>query len=216
MRRNLVITAVAALAVVGFVAAYLALGTDRPRQEAGVTEQQPSSRTAEASMTTREEQQDEGGGMGGMGGMAAPEDVPRLPPVKGYYEGEEVFFAHPEASDRETADLLTDMMGSPVLVVPGLAEVPEEALSKVYVFANGVRGDGPLGFQPDVFDSAPGDEGYSPLRRLYTVTWKDEGGARELETLDEVLEAEESGEVAIERQDVVINEPFLKWPGGQR
>ncbi len=61
MRRNLMITAVAALAMVGFVAAYLALGTDRPRQEAGVTEQQPSSRTAEASTTTQEEQQDEGG-----------------------------------------------------------------------------------------------------------------------------------------------------------
>lgn len=211
MRRNLVITAVAALAVVGFVAAYLALGTDRPRQ-AGVTE--PSSRTAEAAGTTQE--QGKGGGMGGMGGMAAPEDVPRLPPVKGYYEGEEVFFAHPESSDGETADLLTDMMGSPVLVVPGLAEVPEEALSKVYVFANGVRGDGPLGFQPDVFDSVPGDEGYSPLRRLYLVTWENGDGARELKTLDEVREAERNGEVTIEEQDVVVNEPFLKWPGGQR
>ncbi len=211
MRRNMVITAVAALAVVGFVAAYLALGTDRPRQ-AGKTE--PSSRTAEAAGTTQKE--DKGGDMGGMGGMEAPEGVPRLPPVKGYYEGEEVFFAHPEASDQETADLLTDMMGSPVLVVPGLAEVPEEALSKVYVFANGVRGDGPLGFQPDVFDSVPGDEGYSPLRRLYLVTWEDEGGARELKTLGEVREAERNGEATIEEQDVVINEPFLKWPGGQR
>lgn len=215
MRRNLVITALAlaALAVVGLVAAYLALGAGRPRQ-AGKTE--PASRTAEAVGTTQEEVQDKGGGMGEMGGMAAPEGVPRLPPVKGYYEGEEVFFAHPEASDRETADLLTDMMGSPVLVVPGLGEVPEEALSKVYVFANGVRGDGPLGFQPDVFDSVPGDEAYSPLRRLYTVTWKDENGSRELKTLDQVREAEQNGAVTIEKQDVVINEPFLKWPGGQR
>jgi hypothetical protein len=73
-----------------------------------------------------------------------------------------------------------------------------------------------MGFQPDVFDSVPGDEGYSPLRRLYLVTWKDESGARELKTLSEVQEAERKGEVTIERQDVVINEPFLKWPGGQR
>ncbi len=108
------------------------------------------------------------------------------------------------------------MMGSPVVVVPELAEILEEALSKVYVFANVVRGDGPLGFQPDVFDSVPGDEGYSPLRRLYLVTWKDENGARELKTLGGVREAERNGEVTIEKQDVVINEPFLKWPGGRR
>ena len=208
MGRNPVIIALVALVLVGSVVAYLALGTDRPRQT-GKTE--PASRTAEAVGTTQEEEKGSG-----MGGMAAPEGVPRLPPVKGYYEGEEVFFAHPEASDRETADLLTDMMGSPVLVVPGLGEVPEEALSKVYVFANGVRGDGPLGFQPDVFDSVPGDEAYSPLRRLYTVTWKDENGSRELKTLDQVREAEQNGAVTIEKQDVVINEPFLKWPGGQR
>ncbi len=156
------------------------------------------------------------GGMSGMGSMTVPDNVPRLPPVKAYYEGEEIFFVHPEASDKETADLLTDMMGSPVLVVPELAQVPDEALAKVYVFANGVRGDGPLGFQPDVFDSAPRNENYSPLRRLYLVTWKDEGEAREIKALQSVIEARQSGEVEIERQDTVINEPFLTWPGGQR
>jgi hypothetical protein len=53
------------------------------------------------------------------------------------------------------------------------------------------------------------DEGYSPLRSLYLVTWKNEGRARELRSLSEVQEAEEKGEVKIERQEVVINEPFL-------
>ena len=150
------------------------------------------------------------------GSMAVPDNVPRLPPVKAYYEGEEVFFAHPEASDKKTAALLTNMMGSPVLVVPELRRVPDEALAKVYVFANGIRGDGPLGFQPDVFDSAPGDENYSPLRRLYLVTWKNESEAKEIKTLQGVKDARKSGEVKIERQDTVINEPFLTWPGGRR
>ena len=75
---------------------------------------------------------------------------------------------------------------------------------------------GPLDFQPDVFDSAPGDKGYSPLRSLHLVTWKDEGRARKLRSLSEVQEAEEKGEVKIERQEVVINEPFLTWPDGKR
>lgn len=153
---------------------------------------------------------------GGMGGMAVPDNVPRLPPVKAYYEDEEVFFVHPEASDKATAELLTDMMGSPVLVVPELEQVSDEALAKVYVFTNGIRGDGPLGFQPDVFDSAPGDDNYSPLRRLYLVTWKEEDAAIEIKTLQGVREASESGKIEIERQETVINEPFVTWPGGRR
>lgn len=208
MRRNLMVTALVAVIVGGFVLVYLSLKPTQPQQTGSI---ESASQT-----TSTEETMQEDGGMGGMAGMGASEDVPRVPPVGAYYEGEEVFFIHTETSDQEIADLLTGMMGSPVLVVPELAEVPEEALSKVYVFTNGIRGDGPLGYQPDVFDSAPGDEGYSPLRSLYLVTWEDESQARELTTLGEVLKAEKNGAAIIEKQDVVINEPFLTWSSGQR
>ncbi len=190
--------------------------TEKASAKTGTTDTTAGATTEAAAMGGETEATGMDGGMGDMGAMTIPNNVPRLPPVMAYYEGEEVFFVHPEASDKETADLLTNMMGSPVLVVPELEQVPEEALSKVYVFTNGIKGDGPLGFQPDVFDSAPGDENYSPLRQLYLVTWQDESEAREIKTLRGVIEARESGEVEIERQDTVINEPFLTWPGGQR
>ena len=102
-----------------------------------------------------------------MGMVGVPGDAPHLPAVMGYLDGEEVYFVHPEASAPEVAGMLTEMMGgSPVLVVPALEDVPESALAIVYVFANGVEGDGPLGFQVDVFNNPPGTEGYSPLRAL--------------------------------------------------
>ncbi len=204
------------LTMLAAVVATLAACGGSPGAEQGRAEQTSSGTTESATTAADTDGATETTGMDGMGGMAVPDDVPRLPAVKAYYEGEEVFFVHPEASDEETADLLTDMMASPVLVVPELEQVPDEALSKVYVFTNGIRGDGPLGFQPDVFDSAPGDENYSPLRRLYLVTWNNEVEAREIKTLRGVMEAQESGEVKIEAQDTVINEPFLTWPGGQR
>ena len=88
-------------------------------------------------------------------------DAPRVPPVFGYYAGEEVFFMHTETSSDQIAATLERMMGSPVPVVESLAEVPEQARSAVYVFTNGVKptdtSSGPLGFAPDVFDTAPGD-----------------------------------------------------------
>jgi hypothetical protein len=139
-----------------------------------------------------------------------------LPAGKAYAEGKEIFFVHTEASDADIADKLTKMMQSPVLHVPALADVPDNALANVYVFENGLKGKGPLGFQPDVFDNPPGSDGYSPLRRLNVVTWADPAKARELKTAKDVLAAETAGELSIAQPGVVINMPFVTWDGGKR
>lgn len=143
-------------------------------------------------------------------------DVPSVPAGLAYAEGQEIRFIHTEVSDPDIAKVLSDMMGSPVLVVPSLASAPQEMVAKVYVFTNGITGMGPLGFQPDVFDNPPGTTGYSPLRSIILVSWKDEGQARELKSMAEVTEAESKGEITIEQPGVVVNMPFITWPGGQR
>lgn len=139
-----------------------------------------------------------------------------VPPVDAYLDGKRILFIHTEASDPDVAALLTKMKGSPVFVVPSLAKIPKEMLTPVYVFKNGVPGEGPFKFQPDVFENAPGSQGYTPLRELNLVTWKQERAARELKSADEVKKATERAEIAIERPGVVINMPLLTWPGGQR
>ena len=139
-----------------------------------------------------------------------------LPAGKAYAEGKEIYFVHTEASDAGVAEKLTGMMESPVILVPSLANVPDEALANVYVFTNGLTGSGPFGFQADVFDNPPGTDGYSPLRRLNVVTWVDETKARELTFAADVLAAEADGELTIEQPGVVINMPFVVWDGGQR
>ena len=148
--------------------------------------------------------------------MGAMGDAPTAPAGLAYAEGQAIRFIHTEVSDADIAKLLSDMMGSPVLVVPALAEVPEAATAPVYVFTNGPQGMGPLGFQPDVFPNPPGTEGYTPLRAIHLVTWADESQARELKAAAEVLEAEQKGELKIEQPGVVVNMPFITWPNGQR
>lgn len=159
---------------------------------------------------------DGGGAMdGGMAGM--PTTEVRFPPVRGFHDGEEVFFIHSETSDPGVAGMLTDMMGgSPVIVVPALADTPAELRDDLFVFTNGVEGRGPFGFQPDVFPSAPGDEDYRPLRHLVLVTWVDEDRARELRSADDVARAADGGEIELEDSRVVVNMPMLTWPGGGR
>jgi hypothetical protein len=90
-------------------------------------------------------------------------------------------------------------------------------LTTVYVFTNGVkRGEGPFKFQADVFDRPPGTNGYSPLRAVHLVAWKDQGKARELKSAAEVKAAEAAGDLEIKRPGVVVNMPLLTWPGGRR
>ncbi|MBL8058604.1 MAG: hypothetical protein JNK29_18010 [Anaerolineales bacterium] len=148
-----------------------------------------------------------------MGAMGA---APTVPAGLAYAEGQEIRFIHTEVSDADIAQLLSDMMASPVLVVPALAEVPATATAPVYVFTNGLKGMGPLGFQPDVFPNPPGTAGYTPLRAIHLVTWVDESQARELKAAAEVHAAEQKGELKIEQPGVVVNMPFITWPGGER
>ena len=152
--------------------------------------------------------------MGMMEEMAAK--VPRFPPVRGFGDGGELFFIHSEASDPKIAEMLSLMMGSPVITVPALAQAPEAMLADVYVFKNGLKGMGPLGFQPDIFDRLPGSEGYRPLRRLHLVTWKAGASPREFTSVEALMEAKSRGELTLERTDVVVNMPMLLWPLGRR
>ena len=141
---------------------------------------------------------------------------PAVPTIKGYLEGREVLFQHTEVSDPTVAKLLSEMVTSPVLVVPALAQAPPTLLANVYVFKNGVRGEGPFKFQPDVFDSPPGSEGYRPLRAIHLVTWRNDRSARLLKAASEVLAAEKAEEITIERSGIVVNMPLVTWPGGGR
>ena len=141
---------------------------------------------------------------------------PAVPNVKGYLDGTEILFQHTEVSDPKVAELLTEMMRSPVLVVPALAQAPPSLLATVYVFKNGVRGGGPFKYQPDVFDNPPGSDGYRPLRAVALVRWKSERAARVLKSASEVLTGATAGEIVVERPGVVVNMPLVTWPGGGR
>lgn len=139
-----------------------------------------------------------------------------LPAGKAYAEGQEIYFVHTEASNADVAKLLTDMMSSPVIYVPSLADVPATALAQVYVFDNGLKGNGPFGFQADVFGDPPGSDAYTPLRNINTVTWLDSAKARELKSVAEIMAARDAGEITIAQPNVVVNMPFVVWEGGKR
>jgi len=139
-----------------------------------------------------------------------------IPVGRAYSEGEEIFFSHTEVSDPAIAEKLTNMMKSPVLLVPSLADAPASMQAKVYVFENGLKGKGPLGFQPDVFDNPAGTEGYSPLRQIILVKWRDGVKVLEMKSAANILSAVSNSELDLTETGIIVNMPFMVWKGGQR
>jgi hypothetical protein len=70
-----------------------------------------------------------------------------------------------------------------------------EATGRTNVFMNGVKGPGPMGFQPSVFDSKAGAKEWSPYWDHMTYAWKKSNAARVLATEDEVVSARDDGEL---------------------
>ena len=142
-----------------------------------------------------------------------------IPMIDGYYNGERVFFVHTEVSDKAMAEMMTWMINFPTLHTSELKNIPEDDMSQVYVFTNGIAGSEPYGggpfmFQIDVFDSIPGQMGYSQFRVPHLVTWNDDSTPRVLTSIEEILEAESNGELTIQKTDNVVNAPMIVWKSG--
>ena len=86
-----------------------------------------------------------------------------LPLVRGYANGNEVFYITTEVSDEKLAIYLTNLTKSRVVYTPSLKYAPPQSLANIYEFTNGIKGSGPEEFQPNIADSLPGDNKYSPL-----------------------------------------------------
>ena len=138
-----------------------------------------------------------------------------VPMMKGYENGNEIFFIATDSSDNQTAIQITNATDFKVNFAPLLAKTPEEARGQAYVFENGVEGEGPLGFQLPVINARPGQEGYSPLLQINLVRWNQEAAQpSELRSEQDIIAASNAGQLTITKTDVIVNHPAVKWQGG--
>ena len=157
------------------------------------------------------QQQSEPGSVLKLSRTNVPIDIPLL---KGYENGNEIFFIATDVSDEKTAADATNMTGFEVNYAPLLSQTPETARGQAYAFTNGITGDGPFGFQAPVVNGKPGDEGYSPLWQINLVAWNGDATPRELTSVEEVIAAEQSGELSINQTDIIANHPAIQWQNG--
>ncbi|MCV0431450.1 hypothetical protein [Nitrosopumilus sp.] len=139
-----------------------------------------------------------------------------IPMHQGYYDGEDVYFIITDSSDPTHAEIITENQGWQVELAPLLKNTPEEALSKTYMFTNGIKGNGVHGFQGEVFTSTPAQaDVYSALTSHVHVTWNDGATPRILDSDVMIMKADENNEITLTSVDVVLNMPQIVWPDGQ-
>jgi hypothetical protein len=86
------------------------------------------------------------------------------------------------------------------------------ASSDLYVFTNGIKGTGPMGFQPSIASANVGDTTYSPLWRIQATTWKDPLHAEFLTSPTQITSAAQAGKLSTNIAGVVVNCPFVNVP----
>ena len=139
-----------------------------------------------------------------------------IPMHQGYYDGEDVYFIITDSSDLTHAEVITENQGWQVELAPLLKNTPEEALSKTYLFTNGVEGNGVHGYQGEVFTSTPAQaDVYSALTSHVHVTWNDGATPRVLDSDVMIMKAAENDEITLTPLEVVLNMPQIIWPEGQ-
>lgn len=133
-----------------------------------------------------------------------------VPASKGYVNGNISFFISTDASVKEIVSSVTNTTNFDINYAPSLSNTSDSSRQQGYVFTNGIRGEGQAGFQLPVASSAPDDENYSPLFAINYVEWNDGSNARVLKSVNEILEAQNNGEISVTKTNIVINSPSVQ------
>jgi hypothetical protein len=139
-----------------------------------------------------------------------------IPLVKGLYDGKDILLITTEVSDKTMKDQIGNFTGFPVNYDANLTKI-SQGVGNLWIFKNGVKGSGFMGFQASVVDSIPGDPGYTPLWKVSIVEWKMNSGVTPtiLGSDDAIAAAQSKGQITITPTNVVVNCPILQWGGNK-
>jgi len=137
-------------------------------------------------------------------------DTVELPLISGWFEGKVVRYVTTDVSDRQAA---VEMSAN---YVPRLANAlnrqPQpgqpSAVERIYKIMNFNQGS-VLPSLPAPMGAANANINYSPLWQVYKVIWAAGKVPHLLKSEEEVLAAEDSGDVSIEKTNIVVNCPVV-------
>jgi hypothetical protein len=138
----------------------------------------------------------------------------KIPLHKALFNGSPVYYIITDSSSSSTAKQLSNNQNWTVQPAPLLSQVPQNVLSKIYVFTNGISGNGTKGFQDEVFSSTPQDSQYTPLSLVVQVSWNVGRTPLVLNSEKDILNANMTGKLTL-NTNTIMNTPQIVWPNGQ-
>lgn len=136
-----------------------------------------------------------------------------IPTHKGLYNEQLVSYIITDSSDHDYAKKLSDLQDWKIKTASSLANVKPS--QKIFVFTNGIGGDGLYGSQEEIFTTIPSKSDYNPLSSVVEVSWKKGQNAIRLDSADKVIEAHKGSRVDFHETGFVVNVPQIVWPDGQ-
>ncbi|WP_237772468.1 DUF7482 domain-containing protein [Herbaspirillum robiniae] len=138
-------------------------------------------------------------------------DTVELPLISGWYEGKPVRYVTTDVSDRQAAAEMganyVPRLANAIAPQPA-APGQKSAVERIYSFAN-FRQGGVLPSLPNPTGSGNADPNYSPLWQVHKVIWQAGKTPRLLKSEEEILAAEDGGEVKIEKTGIIVNCPVV-------
>ena len=138
-----------------------------------------------------------------------------IPMHKGMHNGNEILYIITDASSKDYVNTISEKQEFNIQLSKSLENIPENNLQKIFLFKNGIKGDGIFGFQNEIFSNTPEQSNYTPLGKIIEVTWKPGQKQIVFESADEILDAEKSGRIKFHETNVVVNSPQIKWSSNQ-
>jgi hypothetical protein len=140
----------------------------------------------------------------------------KIPLHSGFFNGSPVYYIVTNTNDKKSANVISDKQKWKVENAPALTNFPKESLDKVYLFHNGITGNGINGFQNDVFSSTPAQKvQYNPFRYVTDVSWNIGISPEILDSEKKILDANMTGKIRLTNTNIIMNMPQIMWPGGQ-
>ena len=143
-------------------------------------------------------------------------NIPAVIPMhKGLHYGGEILYIITDASDEKYVETISKKQDWNIQLSKSIQNIPENNLQKIFIFKNGIKGDGIFGYQNEIFSTTPEQPNYTPLGSIVEVLWKPGQKQIIFESLSDIIDAEKSGRIKFNETNVIVNAPQIKWPDGQ-
>jgi hypothetical protein len=88
----------------------------------------------------------------------------------------------------------------------------ESSSRDLYHFANGIKGDGPFGYQEGITSAQLGDSTYSPICKVSIITWKESQNAKILENKNDIEFEKSTNSISVQEASVLGKNYILDCP----